>query len=140
MPTCQPCGPKGVDVVYLDEISGGRMKSCYTRDAVIAVAGGAIVMRLGARIRRGEELPVTARSPRLGCPILRTISGAGIAEGGSFAWLTRKAAVIGLSSRVNEEGARQIEEVLRSQGVELLKLQLTGYRLHLGGLFVNNTG
>src|SRR5258708_3379411 len=43
---------------------------------------------------------------------------------------------MGLSSRVNEAGARQIEEVLRSQGVELLKLQLTGYRLHLDGLFV----
>ncbi len=41
-----------------------------------------------------------------------------------------------MPSRVNEAGARQIEEVLRSQGVELLKLQLTGYRLHLDGLFV----
>ena len=44
--------------------------------------------------------------------------------------------IIGLSSRVNEEGARQVEEVLRSQGVELLKVTLTGYRLHIDGLFV----
>ena len=93
-------------------------------------------MRLGPRIRRGEELPVTRTLARLGCPILRTISGSGIAEGGSFAWLNRKTAVIGLSSRVNEEGARQIEEVLRSQGVELIKVALTGYRLHIDGLFV----
>jgi N-dimethylarginine dimethylaminohydrolase len=50
---------EGVEVVFLDEIAPGRMKSCYTRDAVVAVGGGAIVMRLGARIRRGEELPVT---------------------------------------------------------------------------------
>ena len=46
------------------------MKSCYTRDAVAAVGGGAIVMRLGPRIRRGEELPVTRTLARLGCPIL----------------------------------------------------------------------
>lgn len=127
---------EGVEVVYLDEIGKDRMKSCYTRDAVIGVGGGAIVTRLGPRMRRGEELAVTRTLARLGCPILRTISGTAVAEGGSFAWLNRKTAVIGLSSRVNAEGARQIEEVLRSQGVELLKVELTGYRLHIDGLFV----
>ena len=127
---------EGVEVIYLDEAAPGRMKSCYTRDAVVGVAGGAIVMRLGPRIRRGEELPATRTLARIGCPILRTISGTGVAEGGSFAWLNSKTAVMGLSSRVNEEGARQVEEVLRAQGVELLKVHLTGYRLHIDGLFV----
>ena len=127
---------EGVEVVYLDEIAPGKMKSCYTRDAVVGVGGGAMVMRLGPRIRRGEELAATRTLARLGCPILRTISGSGIAEGGSFAWLDSRTAVLGLSSRVNEEGARQIEEVMRSQGVELIKIHLTGYRLHIDGLFV----
>jgi N-dimethylarginine dimethylaminohydrolase len=127
---------EGVEVVYLDEIAPGKMTSCYTRDAVVGVGGGAMVMRLGPRIRRGEELGATRTLARLGCPILRTISGSGIAEGGSFAWLNSRTAVLGLSSRVNEEGARQIEEVMRSQGVELIKVHLTGYRLHIDGLFV----
>lgn len=127
---------EGVEVVYLEAAAPGRMKSCYTRDSVISVAGGAIVTRLGAKIRRGEELPVTRTLAKLGCPILRTISGAGVAEGGSFAWLNKSTAVLGLSSRNNEEGARQIAEVLRSQGVELLTVTLTGYRLHIDGLFV----
>jgi N-dimethylarginine dimethylaminohydrolase len=127
---------EGVEVVYLDEAAPGRMKSCYTRDAVVGVGGGALIMRLGPRIRRGEELPATRTLARLGCPILRTISGTGVAEGGSFAWINSRTAVIGLSSRVNEEGALQVEEVLRSQGVELLKVHLTGYRLHIDGLFV----
>jgi len=109
------------------------MKSCYTRVSCSAVGGGAIVTRLGPRIRRGEERAVTRTLARLGCPILRTVSGSGVAEGGSFAWLNSKTAVIGLSSRVN---ARQVEEVLRSQSVELLKVTLTGYRLHIDGLFV----
>jgi N-dimethylarginine dimethylaminohydrolase len=127
---------EGVEVVYLDAIGAGRMKSCYTRDSCIGIGGGAIVTRLGPRIRRGEEQPVSRTLARVGCPILRTISGTAVAEGGSFAWLNRKTAIIGLSSRVNEEGARQIEEVLRSQGVELIKVTLTGYRLHIDGLFV----
>lgn len=127
---------EGVEVVYLDSVAPGRMKSCFTRDSVIAVGGGAIVTRLGPRIRRGEELPVTRTLARLGCPILRTVSGTGVAEGGSFCWLNRRTAAIGVSSRVNEEGANQIGEVLRSQGVELIKVPLTGYRLHIDGLFV----
>lgn len=127
---------EGVEVVYLDSIAPGRMKSCFTRDSLIAVKGGAIVTRMGPRIRRGEERPVTQTLARMGCPILRTISGSGVAEGGSFAWLNPTTAVIGISSRTTESGADQIEEVLRMQGVELLRIQLTGYRLHIDGVFV----
>ena len=112
------------------------MKSCYTRDSVIAVDGGAIVTRMGAPIRRGEELPVTRTLAKLGVPILRTIHGTGILEGGSFAFINPKCAVVGLSSRVNEAGVDQLEDVLRVQGVELLRVHLTGYRLHIDGAFV----
>ena len=127
---------EGVEVAFIDEAAPGRMKTCFTRDSCIGVGGGAIVTRLGPRIRRGEERPVTRTLARLGCPILRTVSGTAVAEGGGFAWLNKRTAVVAVSSRTNEEGATQIGEVLRSQGVELLKVQLTGYRLHIDGLFV----
>jgi N-dimethylarginine dimethylaminohydrolase len=127
---------EGVEVVYVDRCAPGKMKTVYTRDSVIAVDGGAIVTRLGPPIRRGEELPVTRTLANLGMPILRTISGTGLLEGGSFAFITPKVAVVGLSSRVDEEGARQLEDVLRTQGIELLRVHLTGYRLHIDGMFV----
>lgn len=127
---------EGVEVVFIDEVAPGRMKSVYTRDSVIAVDGGAIVTRMGPPIRRGEELPVTRTLAKLGMPILRTIHGTAIMEGGSFAFITPKVAVVGISSRVNEEGADQVEEVLKYHGVELLRVQLTGYRLHIDGAFV----
>ena len=44
-------------------------------DPVLMVKGGAIVCRMGARIRRGEELAVTRTLANLGIPILRTING-----------------------------------------------------------------
>lgn len=127
---------EGVEVVMLDRCAPGRMKQCYTRDSVIAIHGGAIIMRMGAPIRRGEEAPVTETIARLGMPILRTIHGTGIFEGGSFAFINPKTAVVGLSSRCNEEGARQLEEVLKVQGIELIRVHLTGYRLHIDGAFV----
>ncbi len=127
---------EGVEVVEVGSVAPGRYKACSVRDAVIAVSGGAVVCRLGARVRRGEELPATRKLAELGMPILRTIHGTGVLEGGSFAWLDGRTAVVGIGTRANEEGARQLEEVLRAQGVELLRVQLPGYRQHIDGVFV----
>ena len=127
---------EGVEVAMLKRAAEGRHKSIYTRDSCIAVQGGAIVTRMGPRIRRGEEQPVTETLAALGMPILRTIHGTGLMEGGSFAYIRPDLAVVGISSRVNEEGARQLEEVLAVQGTKLLRVQIPGYRLHIDGMFV----
>lgn len=124
---------EGVEVVYLDRIEEDGIKSVYTRDSSFAVKGGAIVGRLARKIRRGEEAHVTRTLANLGMPILRTLNGTALAEGGSFAWLNSKTAVIGRSICVNEEGARQVEEVLRPMGVELIRVDLNGYDIHIDG-------
>lgn len=127
---------EGVEVHFMDGDAGIRLKQCYTRDPFIMVKGGAIVCRMGARIRRGEELAVTRTLARIGVPILRTISGSGVMEGGSFAWLNDKTCAIGVGVRVNREGARQVGEVLAGQGVELLIVDLPGYDIHLDVSFL----
>ncbi|HLI10336.1 MAG TPA: arginine deiminase family protein [Alphaproteobacteria bacterium] len=127
---------EGVRVENIEDVPRRQHKSVSTRDAVVAVDGGAIVCRLGTRYRRGEEIAASRKLAEIGMPILRTIHGTGIFEGGSFAWLDAKTAVVGLSTRVNEEGARQVEEVLRVTGVELIRVHLTGYRQHIDGLLV----
>lgn len=127
---------EGVDIVALQGVADGRFKSCYTRDSVIAIKGGAIVCRLAPRMRRGEELSVTRTLADLGMPILRTVHGTGLMEGGSFAWLNSGTAVIGRSIRVNEEGASQVAEVLARQGVEVIRVDLGGYDIHIDGALV----
>ena len=63
---------EGVDVVYLDEIGAGRMKSCYTQDSCIAIgvaqslrgwahALGAAEERAVSPIPRGLDVPSFAR-------------------------------------------------------------------------------
>ena len=124
---------EGVEVVFLDRIEPDGIKSVYTRDSSFAIKGGAVICRLARTIRRGEEAHVTRTLANLGMPILRTIHGTAMVEGGSFAWLNHRTAVIGRSICVNEEGARQVEEVLAHQKVELLRVDLTGYSIHIDG-------
>ena len=117
---------EGAEVIYLDGVEDGRFKSVYTRDSSFAVKGGAIVCRMAPRMRHGEELPVTRKLAQLGMPILRTLHGTAMMEGGTFAWLNSKNAVIGRSIRANDEGIEQIRDVLKYQGVELHVVDLNG--------------
>ncbi len=127
---------EGVEVIYLDGVAGGRFKSVYTRDSSFAVKGGAIVTRLAPRMRHGEEQAVSKTLAGLGMPILRTVHGSGMIEGGSFAWLNSKTAVVGRGIRVNDEGISQVAEVLSYQGVELIVVDLRGYDIHIDGHFL----
>ena len=127
---------EGVEVIELQGVDGHRFKSCYTRDSSFSIKGGSIVTRLAPRMRRGEELPVTRTLANLGMPVLRTICGTGLFEGGSFAWLNSKNAVVGRSIRCNDEGIEQIAEVLKHQGVELHVVDMNGYSIHIDGSFL----
>ena len=124
---------EGVEVVFLDSVEDDGIKSVYTRDSSIAVKGGALVTRLARSIRRGEEAHVSKTLANLGMPILRTLHASALMEGGSFAWLNSKTAVIARSICVNDEGCDQVEQVLNAQGVELLRIDMTGYDIHIDG-------
>ncbi|MCP4876722.1 MAG: amidinotransferase [Gammaproteobacteria bacterium] len=125
---------EGVEVVFLDSVEPDGIKSVYTRDSSFAINGGAIVTRLARSIRRGEEAHVSKTLANLGMPIMRTLHTTAMAEGGSFAWLNSKTAVIARSICVNDEGCDQIEQVLNAQGVELIRIDMPGYDIHIDGL------
>jgi N-dimethylarginine dimethylaminohydrolase len=95
------------------------VKSIYTRDPSFTVKGGVIIGRMYDRLRRGEE-PLTAQTyAQIGCPILHTIHGSGTMEGGSVVWLDPKHLAIGITYRGNEEGARQVREVIKTIDPEI---------------------
>ena len=123
----------GVEVVLLEQ-AGGRFAN-FTRDVAIGVAGGVVICRLAGATRRGEEFAATRTLAALGVPIVRTVTGTGLLEGGSFAWINERAAVVGRSNCVNEEGAAQLEDVLTRQGVELIRTDLSFNEIHLDGAF-----
>ena len=124
---------EGVAVHFAEAADPRFSKAMYTRDPLVTVPGGAIIGRLAPRMRRGEERSIARTVASLGIAILRTITGTGLVEGGSFAKLTPKVAAFGTSIRCNVEGARQLEEALQRLGIELVVVPMAGFSIHLDG-------
>lgn len=125
----------GVEVVYSKNNPPHLTKTLNTRDVATAVPGGMVVMRMAPFMRKGEEQVATRTLGSYGAPILRTLNGSAIAEGGNFMFLDSKHAAIGLSIRTNPEGIRQMREVLARLGIELTVIPCLGYELfHIDGM------
>ena len=126
---------EGVAVHFAEPLEERFTKAMYTRDPLISVPGGVIVGRLAPLMRRGEERSITQAVGALGVPIVRTVTGTALLEGGSFAKLTPRVAAFGTSIRCNDEAASQLAEALRWLGIELLVVPMSGYSIHLDGHF-----
>lgn len=124
---------QGVKVILAADLSDNYLSSVYVRDPMVAVPGGAIIGRLGPRMRRGEEASITQAVAAAGMPILGTITGSGIVEGGSFLKINRELAVYAESIRCNVSGADQLERILGDIGMKLRRIQLPGYIIHIDG-------
>ncbi|WBM78811.1 hypothetical protein KIV56_09270 [Cryobacterium breve] len=120
-----------VEVVFAPELPATFTKSVYTRDPLITIPGGAIIGRLAPRMRRGEEQSITATVAAAGMPILGTVTGSGLAEGGSFQKVRPDTAFFGTSVRCNPEGYRQLARILEEFGISLKRVTLPGYLIHL---------
>jgi N-dimethylarginine dimethylaminohydrolase len=122
---------EGVQVDVAPPMGGGFVKAVYVRDPLVTVPGGAIIGRMGVRMRRGEEANITRTVADIGLPILGTLTGTATLEGGSFVKLDAKTAVFGLSIRCNQAAADQLAEILERVGMDLIVVSLPGYTIHI---------
>lgn len=125
----------GVEVFYVEDQREDRPNAIFMRDNVLGTPEGAILCRQATAFRRGEEKAVSLALSKAGCPIVRTISGKGFFEGACGMWIDRQTIVLGTGVRSNEEGVRQVEEVLKPMGVEnVIRFQIPWGHAHLDGL------
>ena len=95
--------------------------STFVEDTAILVARGAIVCRPGAASRQGEVAFIRPALPAT----LGEIQPPGTVDGGDVCD-ANGLFLIGLSSRTNEEGARQLAAVLAEHGYESSTVDLRG--------------
>lgn len=120
----------GVEVFYADDLPAFT-KSVYTRDPLVTIPGGAIIGRLASRMRRGEEPSIAKAVSAAGMPILGTVTGEGVVEGGTFVKVRRDLAFLGTSVRTTPEGHRRLAALLEPHGITLRRVSLAGYLIHL---------
>lgn len=125
----------GVTTTVLPPLEDLYSKSIYMRDPFVTIRGGAIMGRLAPQMRRGEEAHVMRALADLGVPILGTITGTGMVEGGTFAMITLDTALFATSVRCNEAGAAQLADFLKYFGISLITLPVSGFEFHLDGSF-----
>jgi len=107
---------------------GLTLDAIYVRDASIVSARGAILCRMGKPQRAGEPAALGESYRQLGIPVLGEIQAPGKLEGGDFTWLGPRLAAVGRGYRTNDEGIRQLRDLLGDTIDELIVVHLPHYR------------
>ncbi len=106
---------------------GLTLDAIYVRDASIVTPRGVVLCRMGKAARQ-EEPPAQARAYEgLGLRIAGIIRAPGQLEGGDVVWLDERTVAAGRGYRTNDEGIRQLREILGA-GVNLMAVPLPHYR------------
>ena len=101
------------DISFLPEHDKTGMDSIYVHDSSILTQRGLILANMGKRERGGEPEAVGEFLKGTDVPIIGSISGEGRLEGGDVILWDARTLIVGLGYRTNEEGIRQLRELLR---------------------------
>ncbi len=129
----------GVDVRMHDAPQPGRADAIFVHDPVIVTDQGAIVLRMGKGLRRGEEESIGLALEQIGVPIKGRLRAPATAEGGDLLWLNHDVLAVGQGFRTNAEGLGQLRGILGEMGLRIETVPLPYYRgpqacLHLMSL------
>ncbi len=119
---------QGAEIYTLPEDETVNMDSIYCRDASIATNKGMIICNMGKAGRMNEPAAEKRAFDAEGIPVLAIITAPGTVEGGDVAWLDELTLAVGLTYRTNEEGIRQLTEILKPLNVEIITVPLPHYK------------
>jgi N-dimethylarginine dimethylaminohydrolase len=113
-----------IDLHFLPKDKTVGLDSMYVRDASIVCSKGMIICNMGKTERSAEPAAQETLFHSMGIPILGAITGDGRIEGGDVSWIDPKTLAIGRGYRTNDEGIRQIKELLGDCIDELIVVPL----------------
>jgi N-dimethylarginine dimethylaminohydrolase len=116
----------GAEVVYAEEPLPGALDAIYAYDPALVADGGAILLRPGKELRRGEPEALGRDLERAGVPIAARLEAPALAEGGDTLWLDDQTLLVGLGYRTNAAGADALRRTLPD--VDVLTFDLPHYR------------
>jgi N-dimethylarginine dimethylaminohydrolase len=96
------------------------------QDGKVITSGGRVlcVVGLADTVRGAQQKAYEAQ----GIPVLGVINAPGTIEGGDVAWLDSKTLAVGHTYRTNEEGIKQLKDLLHPLGVEVITVPMPHYK------------
>ena len=114
----------GAEVIDHPEPQPDRADAIFVFDPAIVTDRGAVILRMGKELRRGEEAAMARRFAEIGVPILAEIQAPATVEGGDLLWLDSRTLAVGQGFRTNPEALRQLREILVPSGIDVLPVEL----------------
>ena len=121
---CQELTSSGAEVVEITPFEAPSLDAAYTHDASLATDFGLIVMRPGKPNREAEGAHHGAFGQSIGIPTFGAMRSPGTTEAGDILWLDAGTLLIGQGYRTNAAGIRQMRELLKPKGLEVLSAPL----------------
>lgn len=119
---------KEINIEFFPFDKDVKMDSIYCRDASIATDFGMIICNMGKDGRLNEPQAQMNIFKSRNIPILGLIEGPGTLEGGDVAWLDKNTLAVGHTYRTNEEGIKQLEQLLTPKGIDVVVVELPHYK------------
>jgi len=121
---------EGVEVIYHETNLPDHADAIFVQDPVMITDRGAIMLRMGKPLRRGEEEALARCCEKNRVPVLFRLHDHATAEGGDILWLDSKTVAIGRSFRTNDEGINQLSNILKLMGIEVIVVELPYFHGH----------
>jgi arginine deiminase len=114
-----------------------RPNMTYTRDLAAVFSRGAVLMGPYLKGRWWDQQMMARAFKRLDVPILGAIEPPGYLEGGGVTLLGDDTAVASLCDRANQEGTRNLRELVLGKDVKyFLEVPLPFGNIHIDGIFM----
>lgn len=114
----------GAEVIDHPEPQPERADAIFVFDPAIVTDRGAVVLRMGKELRRGEEAAMARRLQEIGVPVLAEIQAPATVEGGDLLWLDSRTLAVGQGFRTNADALRQLREILTPHAIDVLPVEL----------------
>jgi N-dimethylarginine dimethylaminohydrolase len=108
----------------------------FARDLFFMTPEGAVLARMAARQRAGEERLAAEALALRGVPVLATPTGRATLEGADALWMDERTVLVGVGRRTNEAGHALLGRVLHDQGVQTVPVEVPDTSQHLLGALV----
>jgi len=122
------------EIHYLPEDARVTVDSIYAHDSVIITTRGAILCNMTRVQRRYEPAAMKDFLPELGIPVLGAIRDQGRLECGDIVWIDERTLAVGRGRRTNNEGIRQLRQLVKDFVNELIVVDLPHEVFHLMGI------